>query len=225
MGEKELREMKESPDPSRRGETNTPPPAAGGDWHEKIEKVLARRKPYGAWHASAEKYLGDLQEALEKIARQKSEMRDDAALWPHPERADFDGLARRAAEQRRVLDELCRRFRRETLNVAVVVIVNQGKSFLLRTLSGLPPTVIPDRGSKHSQHDPLTGARSTIIHEAGAEITGGAFFSTEDALLELLNPYRPELPAVGGPGADSAPALPYTGVANFVQRPAPVISQ
>jgi hypothetical protein len=219
--------MKETPAPapSRRGETNTPPPVAGGDWPEKIEQVLARRKPYGAWLASAEKYLGDLQARLEESAGQKREMTGDAALWPHLERADFDGLARRAAEQRRFLDELGRRFRRETLNVAVVGMVNQGKSFLLRTLSGLPPTVIPDRGSKHSQHDPLTGARSTIIHESGAKITGRVFFYTEAELLEILNSYRAGLLAVGGPGAGPALASPYTGVADFVQRPAPGASQ
>lgn len=217
--------MKDSPEPSRPGETNAPPPAAGGDWPEKIERVLARRKPYGAWLAGAEKYLGELQAGLEEVARQKSEMAGDAALRPHLEGADFGGLARRAAEQRRFLEELGRRFRRETLNIAVVGMVNQGKSFLLRTLSGLPPTVIPDRGSKHSQHDPLTGARSTIIHEAGGKITGRVIFYTEAELLEILNSYRAELLAVGGPGADSALAPPYASVAQFVQRPAPGASQ
>ena len=217
--------MRERPGLSRRDETNTPQPAADGDWPQKIEQVLARRKPYGTWLAGADKYLGDLQAGLEELARQKSEMTGDAALWPHLESADFGGLARRAAEQRRFLGELGRRFRRETLNIAVVGMVNQGKSFLLRTLSGLPPTVIPDRGSKHSQHDPLTGARSTIIHEAGAQISGRVVFYTEAELLEILDSYRVEMLTVGGPGAAPALASPYTSVANFLQRLAPGAAQ
>lgn len=210
---------------SRRDETNAPLSAAGGDWPEKIEQVLARRKPYVAWLASAETYLGDLQAGLEELARQKSAMTRDAALWPQLEKADFDGLARRAAEQRRVLGELGRRFLRETLNVAVVGMVNQGKSFLLRTLSGVPATVIPDRGRQHSQYDPLTGARSTIIHEAGAKITGRVFFYTEAELLDILNTHRAEMLAVGGSGADPALVSAYASFAHFLQRPAPEDSQ
>ncbi|HEY1404050.1 MAG TPA: hypothetical protein VGB05_07995, partial [Pyrinomonadaceae bacterium] len=202
--------MKETPAPPTHLSEANPATTTHDDWPLKIEQVLMRRKPYAAWLANAEKYLGDLQAQLENLARQKEEMTSDAAIWHHFEGADFHGLARRAGEQRRLLDELGRRFRRETLNVAVVGMINQGKSFLLRTLSGLPPTVIPDRGGKHSQHDPLTGARSTIIHEAGAKIRGRVLFYPESELLNVLNSYRADLLAVGEASTDSTLAAPFT---------------
>jgi hypothetical protein len=206
--------------PTQRSEAN-PPPVANDEWPARIEQVLARRKPYAAWLASAEQYLGALQTQLEDLAQQKEKMTHDALVWSHLEGADFHSLARRAWEQRRLLDELGRRFRRKTLNVVVVGMVNQGKSFLLRTLSGLPPTVIPDRGGKHSQHEPLTGARSTIIHEADAKIRGRVIFYTKDELLTVLNSYRAELLTAGGIGADSTLAAPFISIENFVQRHIP----
>jgi hypothetical protein len=213
--------MNETPTlPARRSEAN-PPPVANDEWPARIEQVLARRKPYAAWLASAEQYLGALQTQLEDLAQQKEKMTRDALVWPHLEGVDFHSLARRAGEQRRLLDELGRRFRRKTLNVAVVGMINQGKSFLLRMLSGLPPTVIPDRGERHSQHVPLTGARSTIIHEANAKIRGRVIFYTKDELLTVLNSYRAELLAAGGTDADSMLAAPFTHIENFVQRPIP----
>lgn len=197
------------------------PPAAGEDWPAKIEKVLEQRKPYAAWLRESKSFLENLVAELDDIERQKSELAGDPLFEPYTEGLPFAELANRAREQQRHLSELGRRFERRTLNVAVVGMVNQGKSFLLRTLSGLPKEVIPDRGNEHDQLAPLTGARSTIIHEARPEIRGRVSFYTEESLLTVLNAYRAELLKAMGQSPPPAVAAAYASLEEFRQRALP----
>jgi len=219
--------MKDASRISAPGQTRPLQPAAPGeanDWPARIDEVLARRRPYAAWLRDAKSYLRDLRQALEKLEKHRQEMAAEPAFKPHVDGLDFAGLARRTAGQQQRLEDIGRRFERSTLNVAAVGLVNQGKSFLLRTLSGLPHEVIPDRDGKHSQHDPLTGARSTILHESGAEIRGHVTFHAEPELLAMLNEYRVEL--LKSLGQDSGPpaiplATPFIGLDDFLRRPLP----
>ncbi|HEV2915095.1 MAG TPA: hypothetical protein VGX92_17595 [Pyrinomonadaceae bacterium] len=189
------------------------------DWPAKIETVLEQRKPYAVWLRGAKSYLNDLQAQLNRLDQQREELSTDPVFQPYLRGIAFGDLTRRAEEQQQQLSELGRRFERDTLNVVVVGTVNQGKSFLLRTLSGLPPSVIPDRGSRHSQLDPLTGARSTIIHEKGGPIRGRVLFYSEQNLLAVLNDYRAELLKALGRAPDNSLVAPYLDLDDFQQRP------
>jgi predicted GTPase len=151
-------------------------PGGADDLPTKINNVLRLRKPYAEWLRNAKTYLGQLQGEIEGLERLKGEMADDPVFKPYVDELPFAGLANRTEELRRKLGDLGQRLERQTLNVAVVGMVNQGKSFLLRTLSGLPQSVIPNRGREHDQLAPLTGARSNIIHEQGARVRGRITF-------------------------------------------------
>jgi hypothetical protein len=195
-------------------------PVAGEDWPAKIEKVLEQRKPYAAWLRDSKNFLESLAAELDNLEAQKLGLARDPLFEPYAEGLPFAELSNRAKEQRQHLSELGRRFERQTLNVAVVGMVNQGKSFLLRTLSGLPKEVITDRGNEHDQLAPLTGSRSIIIHEPRLDIRGRVTFYTEPSLLAVLNACRIGLiEAVGQTPPSIADA--YASLEDFGRRALP----
>lgn len=195
-------------------------PVAGEDWPAKIEKVLEQRKPYAAWLRDNKNFLENLVAELNNLEVLKRDLAGDALFEPYTVGLPFAELSNRAKEQQQHLSELGRRFERQTLNVAVVGMVNQGKSFLLRTLSGLPKEVITDRGNEHDQLAPLTGARSIIIHEQRPDIRGRVTFYTEPSLLAVLNAYRVGLlEAVGQTPPSIAEA--YASLEDFRRRALP----
>jgi hypothetical protein len=79
-------------------------------------------------------------------------------------------LRARLEKARQQVDAVCARVRRDTVNMGVIGSTRAGKSTLLRTITGLPDTVIPS-----SQYDPTTAAPSRIYHVTGQQ----------SALLEL----------------------------------------
>jgi hypothetical protein len=155
-----------------------------------IDYILEQRKPYLRWLYSTRQYLTALHAELMALAQFTRSLSEDSFFQTSLADLDFDRLAARTSDQQAFLEILGRRFERETLNIAVVGMANQGKSFLLRTISGLPQTVIPDRDNQHKQLEPLTGARSTIFHQAGGDVRGRVVFHSESSLLEILNKYR-----------------------------------
>jgi hypothetical protein len=172
------------------------------------------------WLRDSKRFLENLVTELTNLETRKKELAADPLFEPYIKGLPFAELADRAKEQQQRLSELGRRFERPTLNVAVVGMVNQGKSFLLRTISGLPKEVIPDRGDEHDQLAPLTGARSTIIHERSPDIRGRVTFYTEANLLAVLNAYRAELLKAMGQAAPTA-AEPYASLEDFRMRALP----
>ena len=195
-------------------------PAAGEDWPAKIEKVLEQRKPYAAWLRDSRNFLENLVAVLDDLEAQRRGLAGDPLFEPYTVGLPFAELSNRAKEQQQHLSELGRRFERQTLNVAVVGMVNQGKSFLLRTLSGLPKEVITDRGDEHDQLAPLTGARSIIIHEQRPDIRGRVTFYTEPTLLAVLNAYRVGLLEAMGQMPPSV-ADAYASLEDFRRRALP----
>lgn len=185
-----------------------------------IDHILEQRKPFLHWLFSTKQYLNALQSELVTLAQFKQSVSGDPFFQAALASLDFDRLAAWASDQQAFIEVLRRRFERETLNIAVVGMANQGKSFLLRTISGLPQTVIPDRDNEHDQLEPLTGARSTIFHKTGGEARGRVTFHSEESLLEILNKYRHALKE-----ATSHPPLvldqPFASLDDFLQRRLP----
>jgi hypothetical protein len=155
-----------------------------------ISYILEQRRPYLQWLQGAKTYLDGLSAELSGLLQFKREVEADPFFGVSLTEMNFEELAGRLKERRALLDVLGRRFDRKTLNIAVVGLANQGKSFLLRTLTGLPQSVIPDRNNEHDQLEPLTGARSTIYHRNGSKVSGKVIFHSEESILEILNKYR-----------------------------------
>jgi hypothetical protein len=182
-----------------------------------IDYILEQRKPYLPWLYDTRQYLSALHSELIALIQFTRSLSEDPFFQMPLADMDFDRLAARTSDQQAFLEILGRRFERETLNIAVVGMANQGKSFLLRTISGLPQTVIPDRNNQHNQLEPLTGARSTIFHQAGGEVRGRVVFHSEASLLEILNKYRHTLKT----SISHPPAVfdaPFTSLDDFLQR-------
>ena len=108
------------------------------------------------------------------------------------------------------LQQLYDRCTRNTINIAVVGYARQGKSRLLRSLTGLKNTVIPDGGNGY-----CTGTLSKICHEPGlleakAKVK---FCSWQDFREDILNPYYETL------GLGATP----TSLDNFAKYPPPAL--
>ncbi|MDJ0618610.1 MAG: dynamin family protein [Calothrix sp. MO_192.B10] len=84
------------------------------------------------------------------------------------------------------LQQLYNRSTRDTINIAVVGYARQGKSRLLRSLTGLKNTVIPDGGDGY-----CTGTLSKIRHEPGLPEAKAKvqFYSWQDFRGQVLSPY------------------------------------
>jgi len=94
------------------------------------------------------------------------------------------------------LQQLYNRCTRDTINIAVVGYARQGKSRLLRSLTGLKNTVIPDGGDGY-----CTGTISKIRHEPGLSEAKAKvqFYSWQNFRSQVLGPYYETL------GLDTVP--------------------
>ncbi|MGB7708603.1 MAG: dynamin family protein [Microcoleus sp.] len=104
------------------------------------------------------------------------------------EKIDFNVLIKNLEFEYEKLKNLKTRFSDFTLNIGVVGRMGQGKSTLLRSLTGLTDE-IPARPGKA-----CTAARSTICHRDKGETEAIVTFHTEESFLkEVIHPYFDEL--------------------------------
>jgi hypothetical protein len=105
------------------------------------------------------------------------------------------------------LEKAKQRFRRATLNIAVIGRAGQGKSTLLQSLSGLDGTAIPT-----SHTGDCTGVRSVIRHD-DTQTPGGkiSFYSEQDFINDVLSSYYQRL------GLKPVP----TRLDDFINQPLP----
>ncbi|BAS59490.1 hypothetical protein NIES2135_09810 [Leptolyngbya boryana NIES-2135] len=159
---------------------------------EKIEQIIAKRQPLVAIVESNKANLITLSTSLESLQERCSQL-----LTHRTEVEISKGLRKKLDELRSEiataiadLDRLMVRFKRPTLNIGVIGRARQGKSRLLRSLTGLSEVEIPD-----SRGEFCTGARSKILHSDSTEsATGQAYFySEQDFLQEVIHPYYTNL--------------------------------
>jgi hypothetical protein len=123
--------------------------------------------------------LSDLRDRL--IARLPPSVPGRASLQAINFNPPLDCLRSVQAQMRRIQN----RFARQRLQVAVVGHERQGKSKLEQTVSGLNDTAIPTSAGTR-----CTGARSIIIHEAGAQPRAELIFHSPDEFLhEIIWPF------------------------------------
>ncbi|MFB2937639.1 dynamin family protein [Aerosakkonemataceae cyanobacterium BLCC-F154] len=166
-----------------------------------IAKIIANRKSYAhKIEAEIEKLsfyenvLGDLQDYSNQLLEQTV---DDSILLPLEELAKIDipALLTEIESELKGLEKLKKRFSRDTLNIGVVGKAREGKSTLLRSISGLSSEEIPTSDRQH-----CTGVKVIIRHGnsleylSNAETYGEIWFYTEDSFLnDIIGLYYEEL--------------------------------
>ncbi len=174
------------------GDVVTPAQIAqdGMEIGQRIAAIIAQRRPYRERVQRLGTQLNTLDTAIRSLRDFVPNLQAEEA-YPRIAALPLDSFVSRIGAQKEVLQTLSARFQRETLNIAVVGIARMGKSRLLRSLSGLGPDVIPDRGG-----DPCTGVRSTMYDQPQGDTYAEIVYHTPQSLLEILWAYwdKIELP-------------------------------
>ncbi|MFB2834413.1 dynamin family protein [Floridanema evergladense] len=166
-----------------------------------IAKIIENRKSYGHKIEAAianlsfyEKVVGDLKSHSEQLLEQ---IVDKSILWQLERLAKTDIPAMLSDIESEIigLDKLRKRFSRDTLNIGVVGKAREGKSTLLKSISGLSSEEIPTSDRQH-----CTGVKVNIRHGnsleylSSAETYGEIWFYTENSFLnEVIALYYTEL--------------------------------
>ncbi len=163
--------------------------------HDNITRILATRRPVSDKIAGVKTNLGSLYSLLNELENKKellqNELADeDEGIIANLNKLNFSNLQAAIMNQLEVLGKVQTRFDRDTLNLAVVANAKQGKSRLLRSLTGLSENEIPDGNQGH-----CTGVASTVKpNRDSSETYGEVWFHTPDSFVtEVIAPYYKEL--------------------------------
>lgn len=167
------------------------------DIQHQISQIIAKRRPQVQRIEQLEDRLHEITGLLDEINRQRHESSEQLSSnqAEQLQALDIGPLIDQVSSVQRDLQQLKARFSREMLNIGVVGRARQGKSRLLRSITGLERQEIPDGDRGH-----CTGARSTICHTKTEQPYADVFFYTEaDFLNEIIKPYFIELKLGGAP--------------------------
>ena len=160
---------------------------------EKIQRIIDKRKPFA-------RSITEAQTSLARIIRQYKDLRGlcrnvlaDEALAEESRAADAilsTFSLNKAEELAHDLENIQRRLSRDTLNIAVIGKARQGKSRLLRTITGLSQYEIPDNDGPV-----CTGVRSDIVNDPEAPEAWAYvdFLSEHDFVHNVVGRYFREL--------------------------------
>ncbi len=165
---------------------------------EKIASIIEKRLPLAnkietvrANFQSLGNRLRQLQQTRDRLFTQEL----DPNITRRLEEINFDLIFRSLDRVSKKLDTLKERFSRPTLNIGVVGLMGQGKSTLLKSLSGLSDNEIPAL-----EGGACTAVRSTIENKLGETTARVTLHSETTFLKEVIYPYYDEL------GLDDKPA-------------------
>jgi hypothetical protein len=181
---------------------------------QRIDQIIKKRKSFSAKLQRDQAHLEARKVALINLRKHREELLArgiDANSAVRLGEIDFSLLANIDTLIAN-LQQLHNRCTRDTINIAVVGYARQGKSRLLRSLSGLKNTVIPDGGDGY-----CTGTLSKIRHEPGLPEAKAKvqFYSWQDFRGQVLNPYYETL------GLDAVP-MSVDDFALYPPSPLPV---
>jgi ABC-type glutathione transport system ATPase component len=150
---------------------------------EKIADIIEKRRPLAEKTAAVQGNLESLLSAIGQLEAHRQRLindKDVAGL----DKLDFLSVQENIQQERQQLEILEKRFSRPTLNIGVVGLMGQGKSTLLKTLSGLTDKEIPAyEGSA------CTAVRSTIVNYPGETTAEVTLHSEKSFLQEVIYPY------------------------------------
>ncbi|GAB3974194.1 hypothetical protein GCM10028806_29530 [Spirosoma terrae] len=157
-----------------------------------INSIIARRQLLAKKLSDIRQQLNVLKSAIELMGQRREEIfnsTDNETIRLRLLGIDLDSLRQRIIAEEQNLSRYYSRFNRKTINIGVVGLARQGKSQLLRSLSGLDDSAIPAGRYGH-----CTGTRSIIIHNPDVEPHGEVYFYTSTAFIQdVLTPYYNEL--------------------------------
>ncbi|WP_424097529.1 dynamin family protein [Moorena producens] len=179
------------------------------DISSRITEILEKRKLFVQRIISVENHLKSLKSTLLKLEKHRQkliQLPDNAEIAGNLQEINFPGLLRRLEYQSDQLAQLRKRFDRGTINIGVVGLMGQGKSTLLKSLSGLSDHEIPAR-----EGGACTAVRSTVYHQSQPTYARVTFHDEDSFLQEVIIPYYEELGLVPRP----------TSLDEFATKPIP----
>ncbi len=159
-----------------------------------IERVLNKRQAWQNKLQTVEGHLRELNDQLGRLqhfadeATAKADIPQDFQQRAGALTKTLDGLHHRIKEVMAKTANLQARFSKNTINIGVAGRARQGKSTILKTISGLSDLVIPT-----SDGLPCTGAKSRIIHQNDDPHAVIEFYNETEFLHEIVHAYYKEL--------------------------------
>jgi hypothetical protein len=157
----------------------------------RLTEILEKRKPFVQRLTGVEDHLKTLHSILLELEQHRQKLiklPDSAEIAGNLQEINFPGLLKRVEFQTNKLAQLRKRFDRGTLNIGVVGLMRQGKSTLLKSLSGLSDDEIPAR-----EGGACTAVRSTVYHQNGSTYARVTFHDEDSFLKEVIGSYYEEL--------------------------------
>ncbi|MBM0744101.1 hypothetical protein JOY44_21190 [Phormidium sp. CLA17] len=159
---------------------------------ERVASIIERRSRYlPDKMATVERELQARASALYNLeSRRETLLKENTnpKLLAHLEAIDFGDIQDRIRAELFILSKLRNRFSRDTLNIGVMGLMGQGKSTLLKSLSGLTDQEIPAY-----EGAACTAVRSVVTNREGSIEVKVVFHSEKTFLEEVIRPYYKSL--------------------------------
>lgn len=155
---------------------------------QRINVVIAKRHALAKKFDTKLKLLGSLKTVIDTM----DQRRDDVLNATKNDKIkyklggiDLDGIRNTLYIEEQKIRSYYAIFSKKTVNIGVIGLARQGKSQLLRSLSGLDETIVPTGPYGH-----CTGAKSVFINDGSAEPHSEIYFYNESEFLnEIIAPY------------------------------------
>ena len=149
---------------------------------QKIDDILQKRKKLSHVVKSQAERIASLKRILAELIDQIPIIADQAIDQDLlTMKANLESTRQRIIDQEKDFEMLYRRFDRQTINIGVIGQARQGKSTLLRRLSGLSEQVIPSREGTF-----CTSAQSIIYHHDHSRTYAKVYFYSESEFLDKV---------------------------------------
>jgi len=158
---------------------------------EKIASIIAKRTPLVKQIETERSQLGYLTNSLGQLQEHRDRLvskLEDSNVIDRLEEIDFKAIFPKIDRAKQRLNTVIERFSRATLNIGVVGLMGQGKSTLLKSLSGLSDKEIPAY-----EGGACTAVRSTIENRSGMTTAEVTIHSEASFLNEVIYPYYDRL--------------------------------